>query len=50
MSVNFYIARPTYCFILMYNCGLTVKRVCYVMTKYRNFYRLDKDQLELAND
>ena len=28
-----YIARPTYCFILMYICGLTVviKRMCYVM-------------------
>jgi len=31
MFTNFYIARPTYCFILMYNCGLTVviKRICY---------------------
>ena len=33
MFINFYIARPTYCFILMYTCGLTVviKRICYVM-------------------
>ena len=31
MFTNFYIARPTYSFILMYNCGLTVviKRICY---------------------
>ena len=33
MLINFYIARPTYCFILMYTGGLTVviKRICYVM-------------------
>jgi len=33
MFINFYIARPKYCFIQMYNCGLTVviKRICYVM-------------------
>ena len=33
MFVNLYIARPTYYFILVYNCGLTVviKRICYVM-------------------
>jgi len=35
MFINFYIARPTYCFILMYTCGLTVviRRIglCYVM-------------------
>ena len=31
--INFYIARPKYCFIVMYACGLTVviKRICYVM-------------------
>jgi len=32
--INLYIARPiTYCFILMYTCGVTVviKRICYVM-------------------
>jgi len=33
MFINFYIARPTYCFIFMYICGLRVviKRICYVM-------------------
>ena len=33
MFINFYIAKPTYCFILMYTCGLTVvsKRIRYVM-------------------
>jgi len=33
MSINFYISRSTYCFILMYICGLTVviKRICYVI-------------------
>jgi len=33
MFIDFYIARPTYCFILAYTCGLTVviKRICYVM-------------------
>ena len=32
MFSNFYIARPTCCFILMYTCGLTVvfKRICYI--------------------
>ena len=32
MFINFYIARPTCCLILMYTCGLTVviKRICYV--------------------
>ena len=32
MFINLYIARPTYYFILMYTCGLTVviKRICYV--------------------
>ena len=36
--INFYIARPTSCFILMYTCGLTVviKRICYVMLCYVN--------------
>jgi len=33
--IKYYIARPTYCFNLMYTCGLTVviKRIglCYVM-------------------
>jgi len=31
MLIDFYIARPTYCFILVYTCGLTVviKRICY---------------------
>jgi len=24
MFIDFYIARPTYCFILVYTCGLTV--------------------------
>jgi len=34
--IDFYIARPTYCFILMYTCGLTVviKRICYVMLRF----------------
>jgi len=29
--IDLYIARPTYCFILKYTCGLTVviKRMCY---------------------
>jgi len=33
MYINLYIARPTYYFILIYTCGLTVviKRICYVM-------------------
>ena len=33
MFINFYVARPTYGFILMYTYGLTVvvKRICYVM-------------------
>ena len=33
MFINFYIARPTYCFILMYTCRLTfaIKRIRYVM-------------------
>ena len=33
MFINFYIARPACCFILMYTCGLTdvIKRVFYVM-------------------
>ena len=33
LFINFYIASPTYCFILMYSCALTVviKRICYVM-------------------
>ena len=32
MFINLYIARPTYHFILIYTCGLTVviKRTCYV--------------------
>jgi len=32
MFINLYIARPTYHFILIYTCGLTVviKRICYV--------------------
>ena len=32
MVINLYIARPTYHFILIYTCGLTVviKRICYV--------------------
>jgi len=36
MFINLYIARPTYYFILMYTCGLTVviKRICYVMLCY----------------
>ena len=36
MLIDFYIARPTYCFILMYTCGLTVviKRICYVILCY----------------
>jgi len=33
MFINLYIAWPTYYFILIYTCGLTVviKRICYVM-------------------
>ena len=33
MFLNFYIAGPTYCFILMYTCGLTIatKRICCVI-------------------
>ena len=33
--INFYIARPAYCLILMYRCGLTVviKWICYVLGK-----------------
>ena len=33
MSINFYIARRTYCLIFMYSYGLKVdiKRICYVM-------------------
>jgi len=33
MFINWYIARPTYHFFLIYTCGLTVviKRICYVM-------------------
>ena len=31
MFINFYIASPTYRFILIYTCGLTavIKRICY---------------------
>jgi len=38
MFINFYIARPTYCFIFVHTCGLTVviKRICcYVMLYYK---------------
>ena len=33
MFIYFYIAKPTYCFILMYICGLTVviKRICVML-------------------
>jgi len=33
MFIKLYIARPTYHFILIYTCGLTVviKRICHVM-------------------
>jgi len=33
MFINFYIPRPTRCFIFVYTCGLkvVVKRICYVM-------------------
>ena len=36
MFINLYIARPTYYFILMYTCGLTVviKQICYAMLHY----------------
>ena len=35
MFINLYIARPTYHFILIYTCGLTVaiKRICYVILR-----------------
>jgi len=38
MFINLYIARPTYYFILIYTCGLTVviKRICYVMLCYHD--------------
>jgi len=41
LFINFYIARPTYCFIFMYTCGLTVvikgidPMLCYVTAGYR---------------
>ena len=38
MFINFYIARPTYCFFLMHTSGLTVviKQTCYVMLQISN--------------
>jgi len=39
MFINFYIVVPTYCFILMYTCGLKVviKRICYVIPHLPGF-------------
>ena len=42
--------RPALCFILVYNCGLTVrnKRICYIMLPTVNFYHSLYTMLYLA--
>ena len=42
--INFYIARPAYCFIFMYTCGFTVvikRMLCYVISLHRESKKQD---------